>query len=108
MTLAVVVTLQMDIHAVLAVFGVWAGLSGFLQLATAVRRWRTVSGQWPMILSGAQSAFAGIHSIQKALSGMMPTSAAVAPYAAFGALYFSISAISLAVAAHSRKSGSIT
>ena len=107
-TLAVVVTLQTDIHAVLAVFGVWAGLSGLLQLATAVRRWRTVSGQWPMILSGAQSAFAGIHFIQKAFSGMMPTSVAVAPYAAFGALYFAISSISLAVAAHNRKAISIT
>jgi uncharacterized membrane protein HdeD (DUF308 family) len=100
---AVIITLQTNIHAVLTVFGVWAGLSGVLQLATAVRRWRAVSGQWPMILSGAQSAFAGTHFIQKAFSGAMPTCAEVAPYAAFGALYFAISAISLAIASRRRR-----
>lgn len=96
--LAVVTTLNSNIHAVLTVFGVWAGLAGILQLATGVRRWRNYSGQWPMILSGAQSVFAATHFIQKAVTGAMPTSAGIAPYAAFGALYFAISAIALAVA----------
>ena len=97
---AVVATLQSNINAVLTVFGVWAALSGILQLATGVRRWRKFSGQWPMILSGAQSAVAATHFIQLSTAGVMPTSADVAPYAAFGAIYFAISAISLAVVSH--------
>jgi uncharacterized membrane protein HdeD (DUF308 family) len=101
--IAVGVTLETDIHAVLIVFGVWAGLAGILQLATGIRRWRSFSGQWPMILSGAQSAFAGTHFLQTAFAGAMPTSAVVAPYAAFGAIYFAISAITLAVASRRRK-----
>ncbi len=97
---AVVATLQFNIHAVLTVFGIWAALSGILQLATGVRRWRKFSGQWPMILSGAQSVLAAAHFIQLSAAGVMPTSADVAPYAAFGAIYFAISAISLTVASH--------
>jgi uncharacterized membrane protein HdeD (DUF308 family) len=96
----VVATLQFNIHAILTVFGVWAALSGILQLATGVRRWRKFSGQWPMILSGAQSVLAATHFVKLSAAGVMPTSADVAPYAAFGAIYFAISAISLAVAAH--------
>jgi uncharacterized membrane protein HdeD (DUF308 family) len=105
-TVAVAVALETDVHAVLTVFGVWAGLSGILQLATAIRRWRSVSGQWPMILSGAQSAFAGTHFIQKAAAGTLPTCEEIAPYAAFGALYFAISAISLAMALRRLKTAS--
>jgi uncharacterized membrane protein HdeD (DUF308 family) len=101
--LAVITTLNSNLHAVLTVFGLWAGLAGILQLATGVRRWREFGGQWPMILSGAQSVFAATHFIQKAATDVMPASAAVAPYAAFGALYFAISAIALAVA--SRRAG---
>jgi uncharacterized membrane protein HdeD (DUF308 family) len=99
---AVIVTLNSNIHAVLTVFGVWAALSGILQLATGVRRWREFSGQWPMVLSGAQSVFAATHFIQQAAAGEMPASANVAPYAAFGALYFAISAIALTVASRRR------
>ena len=99
---AVIATLQFNTHAVLIVFGVWAALSGILQLATGVRRWRQYSGQWPMILSGAQSAVAAAHFVQLSAAGVMPTSADVAPYAAFGAIYFAISAITLAVSSHRR------
>lgn len=100
---AVVFTLITNVSAVLYVFGIWAGLSGILQLATAIRRWKTESGQWPMILSGAQSAFAGTHFISKAAAGAIPTCAEVATYAAFGALYFAISAIALSVAIRRRR-----
>ncbi len=98
MAIAVIATLNSSIHAVLTVFGVWAGLSGILQLATGVRRWRKFSGQWPMILSGAQSVFAGTIFLQKAAADVIPTAADIAPYAAFGALYFAIAAIALEVA----------
>jgi len=52
-TLAVALATRRDFHAVIAVIGIWAGLSGLLQLSTAARRWRNASAQWPMILSGA-------------------------------------------------------
>lgn len=95
-TLAVVVALSQGHHAVIAVIGAWATLSGMLQLSTAVRRWRSAAAQWPMILSGAQSALAGVFFIQMAAdASRTPGVADVAPYAAFGALYFAISALVL-------------
>ena len=97
-TLAVIVTVSRDFHPVIPVIGIWATLSGLLQLATAVRRWRSASAQWPMILSGAQSALAGGHFVLQAADASTQLGVAVvAPYAAFGAVYFAISALVLAV-----------
>ncbi|TGD99350.1 DUF308 domain-containing protein [Methylobacterium nonmethylotrophicum] len=79
-------------HAVLAVFGAWAILSGLLQLATGLRRW-SIGAQWAMILSGAQSALAGAFFIVKANGDAIPGIVDVAPYAAFGAFYFLVSAV---------------
>ena len=94
---AVLVALGRGMHAVLFVFGVWAGLSGVLQLAAAVARWKTTGAQWAMILSGAQSALAAIFMIKMA-GGAEPVGIAnVAPYAAFGAFYFLVSAVALTV-----------
>jgi uncharacterized membrane protein HdeD (DUF308 family) len=92
-TAAVGVALTRDVHAAIGVIGIWAGLSGILQLATGVRRWREASAQWPQILSGAQSCFAATHFLQSASHPTPGASVAnVALYAAFGALYFAISA----------------
>lgn len=91
-TLAVAVAATRDFHAVIAVFGLWAALAGILQLSTAVRRWRSAGAQWPMILSGAQSALAGAFFVKRATDTAGLSVADVAPYAAFGALYFAISA----------------
>lgn len=91
--IAVIVALKLGAHWVLGVFGVWAILSGLLQLGTAVRRWKRFGAQWAMILSGAQSALAGAFFI---VQGGAPLSAAigrVAGYAAVGAAYFLISAL---------------
>ncbi|MET0475815.1 MAG: DUF308 domain-containing protein [Mycobacterium sp.] len=96
-TVAVAVALTMSMNAVLGVFGVWAALSGLFQLATGVRRWRSHGGQWPMILSGAQSTFAGVMFLQQASAPEVPSIAAIAPYAAFGAFYFLIAAVWLTV-----------
>jgi len=41
-------------------FGGWAIIAGAIQLSVALRRRRRVGGQWPMIISGAGSLFAGI------------------------------------------------
>ncbi len=96
-TLAVIVALTMSMNWVLGVIGVWAFFSGLLQLATAVRRWKTSSGQWSMILSGGQSAAAGVFMLFQAQMPTEPSISAVAGYAGFGAFYFLVSAISLAV-----------
>jgi hypothetical protein len=90
--LAVAVAVSRDIHAAIGVIGVWATLTGILQLATGVRRWRGTSAQWPQILSGAQSCLGGTHFVIQAIHPASVVSVAtIAPYAAFGALYFAIS-----------------
>jgi hypothetical protein len=84
-----------NLHAVLGVFGAWAIFAGLLQLATGIRRWRSVGAQWAMVLSGAQSALAGGFFIRQALGSAMPGIGDIAPYAAFGAFYFAVSALLL-------------
>ncbi|PZU10388.1 DUF308 domain-containing protein [Sphingomonas sp.] len=96
-TLAIAVTAGHDLHIAIGVIGIWAALAGVLQLATGIRRWRSASAQWPQILSGAQSALAGTHFLFKAFDPALAVGVAdVAPYAAFGALYFAISSAVLA------------
>lgn len=73
------------------VFGIWALLAGLFQLAVGIRR-RKLGGQAFMMISGAQSALAGIHFAVKSF-GAAPTIAQLAPYAAFGGLYFLLSAL---------------
>jgi uncharacterized membrane protein HdeD (DUF308 family) len=92
-TAAVAIALAMSMNAVLGVFGVWAKLSGLLQLATGIRRRKGSGAQWPMILSGAQSALVGAMFLKQAASPEVPSIAALAPYAAFGAFYFLVSAL---------------
>ena len=96
-TVSVAIALGISLNAVLAVFGVWAILSGLFQLITAVRRWKSYGAQWVMILSGAQSALAGAFFFQQAAGSATPDITAIAPYAAFGAFYFLASAIWLTV-----------
>lgn len=80
-----------DLHTVLAVFGMWAILSGLLQLGTALRRWKAQDGQWAMVLSGAQSALAGAFFVYQSRSPADVSIATVTGYAAIGALYFLVS-----------------
>jgi uncharacterized membrane protein HdeD (DUF308 family) len=96
-TIVVAIALTESMNAVLGVFGVWAASSGLLQLATAARRWKSYGGQWPMILSGIQSTAAGVSFLVQANSAEPPRITAIAPYAAFGAFYFLISAVWLTV-----------
>ena len=91
--IAVATALGRSMNAVLAVFGVWAVFAGLFQLATAVRRWKSYGAQWAMILSGAQSALAGGFFIKMAGGPQAVGIANVAPYAAFGAFYFLVSAV---------------
>ncbi|MCC0808185.1 DUF308 domain-containing protein [Methylobacterium sp. W2] len=98
---AVAVSLGMSLHAVLAVFGIWAILAGLLQLATGIRRWKT-GAQWAMVLSGAQSALAGVFFLTKANGVAVPGIMDLAPYAAFGAFYFLLSALWLTLSRYRR------
>jgi uncharacterized membrane protein HdeD (DUF308 family) len=102
-TVGVALALMHGMSTVVGVFGVWAMLSGLLQLATAVRRWKRAGGQWVMVVSGAQSAAAGAIMLREAGAPDMPGVADIAPYAAFGAFYFLLSAIWLTVVLHRRR-----
>lgn len=103
--LAVAITLPKGMNAVLTVFGVWAILSGLLQLGTGLRRWKSHGAQWAMILSGGQSALAGGFFIVQAQGLMTPSIGTIAGYAAVGAIYFLVSAVWLSVAMHRRTGG---
>jgi hypothetical protein len=97
-----------DMNHVLGVFGVWAILSGLLQLGTALRRWKLHGAQWAMVLSGAQSALAGAVFVFQTQTPVVPSIATVIGYAGFGAFYFLISALSLTFAASRRKKNEAT
>ena len=101
-TLGVAMALP-DMHHVLAIFGIWAILAGVLQLGTGLRRWKDTGAQWAMILSGAQSALAGSFFVFQSTQADMPSVATVAGYAGFGAVWFLVSAVSLAIRALRRK-----
>ncbi|WP_174362923.1 DUF308 domain-containing protein [uncultured Caballeronia sp.] len=101
--IAVMVVLSVDTGLILDVFGAWAVLSGLLQLATAVRRWKRFGAQWAMILSGGQSALAGVFFIAQAHSTAPPAIIKIAGYAGVGAIYFLVSALWLAVGQMRRK-----
>ncbi|WP_186146558.1 DUF308 domain-containing protein [Burkholderia gladioli] len=96
-TVAVLLALGSGLSAVLTVFGVWAILSGLMQLGTAIRRWRVFGAQWAMVLSGAQSALAGTLFIVQSHTVAVPAIVKIAGYAGVGAVYFLISAVWLQV-----------
>jgi uncharacterized membrane protein HdeD (DUF308 family) len=98
-TLAVGLALRSGLPAVLVVYGVWAGLTGLIQLLLGLRRRRQLGGQWPMMLSGGQSVLAGTSFIVMAHAPRMGI-ANLAGYSAFGAFYFLLAALRLRRAAH--------
>jgi uncharacterized membrane protein HdeD (DUF308 family) len=104
--IAVIVVLSVNPSLVLDVFGVWAILSGLLQLGTAARRWKRFGAQWAMILSGGQSALAGVFFVVQAHASVPPAIVKVAGYAGVGAVYFLVSALWLSAGQLRRKSAS--
>jgi uncharacterized membrane protein HdeD (DUF308 family) len=73
--------------ATLVAFGLWATVSGAIQLALAIRRRRTEGRQVPMIVSGGLSTIAGISFI--AASGMDEAKlTTIGGYMALGALLY--------------------
>jgi uncharacterized membrane protein HdeD (DUF308 family) len=77
-----------------AIFGVWAGVAGLLQLVVGIVRRRRLGGQWAMILSGLQSLGAGVAFTLGGLSGKTHIKD-LGGYAVFGAVYFLIGGILL-------------
>jgi uncharacterized membrane protein HdeD (DUF308 family) len=92
--LAVLVVTSMGVPAILRVFGVWAILTGGIELLTAIRRWKELSGQAVLVFGGAVSILAGSSFI--ALAGR-PTSglSTLAGYALMGSWQFLFSALRL-------------
>jgi uncharacterized membrane protein HdeD (DUF308 family) len=95
-TAGVLIALGVGLTATLIVFGVWASLSGAIQLFLALRRRRPIGGQWPMIISGGLSVLAGISFILTA-SAPRTGLTTLAGYSAFGAFWYLVAAIWLAV-----------
>lgn len=93
-TIAFGAAVYADIPLRIILFGIWALVAGLIQLAVGLIRRRQMSGQWPIILSGAQSSLAGIAFILMAHSADMGIQR-LAGYSAVGAVYFLISAIRL-------------
>jgi len=94
-TVAVAFALQKGIPETLVVFGTWAIGTGLIQLILGLRRRKLLGGQWPMIISGAQSMIGGTSFI---LLAHDPTKGitSLAGYAAFGAFYYLLAAFRLA------------
>ncbi|MGO4533694.1 hypothetical protein [Leifsonia sp. 2MCAF36] len=83
--------------AILLVWGLWAITAGVVQLVVGISR-RSLGGQWPMILSGGISVFAGAgFALQSA--GSSASLVSLAGYATLGGIFFLVSAIRLSRAA---------
>jgi uncharacterized membrane protein HdeD (DUF308 family) len=84
---------------VLAVFGVWALVSGAAQLVVALRRRAQLGNQWPMLLAGGVSMLAGVACII-ASAGAAPSLDNLVLYTASGGTEFIIQAWLLARRRH--------
>ena len=94
--IGMIVAVFSTIGTTLLVFGIWALLSGAIQLAVAISRLGTVGAQWPMIISGGLSVLAG--ATFAAMSGSATSKlSTLAGYSAFGAFWFLVSAVALTV-----------
>lgn len=93
-TIAVGFALQVGVPEALMVFGVWAILTGLIQLILGLRRRKLLGGQWPMIISGGQSIIGGTSFILLAHDPTMGITS-LAGYAAFGAFYYLLAAFRL-------------
>jgi uncharacterized membrane protein HdeD (DUF308 family) len=80
---------------VLAVFGVWAVITGAAQLVVALRRRALLGHQWPMLLAGGGSVLGGSAYVIVAVAGN-PKLGVLAIYAATGGVEFVIQAWLLA------------
>jgi hypothetical protein len=80
-----------DRKATLLVWGVWAIVSGALQLGEGLLRRRELGGQWPALLSGGLSVLAGAGFVASAPGAT--SLAGPAGYAVLGGVFFLVSAL---------------
>ena len=92
--IAMLIAAFSTIKATLIVFGVWALVSGAIQLTVAIRRRHAVGAQWPMMLSGGISVLAGVNFAATSGSSSAGLSA-VAGYSAFGAFWFLVAVVAM-------------
>ncbi|MDQ1026150.1 uncharacterized membrane protein HdeD (DUF308 family) [Streptomyces umbrinus] len=95
-TAGMLIAVFSTIGTTLLVFGIWALLSGAVQLVVAIRRRRTLGAQWPMVISGGLSVLAGA-SFAAMSSSATSSLSTLAGYSAFGAFWFLVSAIALSI-----------
>lgn len=93
-TIAIALALQQGIPMTLIVFGAWAILTGLIQFILGLSRRKSMSGQWPMIISGGQSILGGTANIVLAHDASRGI-ASLATYVAFGAFYYLLAAYNL-------------
>ncbi|MFC9916605.1 DUF308 domain-containing protein [Streptomyces sp. NPDC127197] len=101
-TAGMIIAVFSTIGTALLVFGIWAFLSGAIQLVVAIRRRRTVGAQWPMVISGGLSVLAGASFAAMSASATSSLST-VAGYSAFGAFWFLVSVIALSIRSRREK-----
>jgi uncharacterized membrane protein HdeD (DUF308 family) len=101
-TAGMIIAVFSTIGTALLVFGIWAVLSGAIQLVVAIRRRRTVGAQWPMVISGGLSVLAGASFAAMSASATSSLST-VAGYSAFGAFWFLVSVIALTIRSRREK-----
>ncbi|HEY0812408.1 MAG TPA: DUF308 domain-containing protein [Pseudonocardia sp.] len=91
--IAVLIATFVGSAAVLAVFGVWATLSGVAQIIVALRRRGPHGGgQWPMLVAGGLSTLVGIFYDITAATSTAITFGPLVAYAAAGGAFFVIQA----------------
>jgi uncharacterized membrane protein HdeD (DUF308 family) len=95
-TIAMIFAVFNTVGTALLVFGIWALISGAIQLTVAIRRRHTIGAQWPMIVSGAISVVAGAAFASMSTHGSTGL-AGIAGYSAFGAFWFLVSVIALSI-----------
>lgn len=102
--IALAVAAAGDVADVLVVWGVWAVVSGLVQLVGAVRR-RALGGQRFLVASGALSVLAGASFVVSAADATTMTN--LAGYAALGGIFFLVSALRLGRADRARRSDEV-
>jgi uncharacterized membrane protein HdeD (DUF308 family) len=93
-TVAIAIALQKGIPETLMVFGAWAIGTGLIQFILGLRRRKFLGGQWPMIISGAQSVIGGTATIILAHDPTIGIPS-LSTYVAFGAFYYLLAAYRL-------------
>ena len=88
----IAVTATRSVQGTMTVFAAWAIVVGLLQLLVGVRRLHVLGGQWPMIISGGGSVFAGTTFLGWDLSSSAAMHTLI-QYSVGGAIWYVLSAL---------------